>query len=189
VDGTRRLTSRHGFWGVVTGIVLGLPALGAGGLLDPWETHYAEVAREMLERRDFISPWWANEGWFRSKPVLTFWLEAASMAFLGVRTGADAVLSGSAPGAPSALGAPEWAVRLPGWLFALAGGWLLQRGVARTVSPRAGLVGAVVLWTMPGFALLSHQAITDTPLVGAVAGSIGLLLGALATDDTVVVPR
>src|SRR5262249_4086678 len=102
---------------------------------------------------------------------------------------ADAVLSGSAPGAPSALGAPEWAVRLPGWLFALAGGWLLQRGVARTVSPRAGLVGAVVLWTMPGFALLSHPAITGTPLLGAVAGSIGLLLGALATDDTVVVPR
>jgi 4-amino-4-deoxy-L-arabinose transferase-like glycosyltransferase len=183
VDRARPLFSRHGFWALVVGIVLGFPALGAGGLVDPWETHYAEVAREMLERHDFISPWWANEGWFRSKPVLTFWIEAASMAALGVRTGPDAILSGAGPG----MGAPEWAVRLPGWLFMLVGAWLLQRGVARTVSPRAGLLGAIVLATMPGFALLSHQALTDTPLLGAVAASIGLLLGALATSDDVLV--
>ena len=85
----RPLARRHGFWLVALGIVTGLPMLGASSLVDPWETHYAEVAREMLERRDFVSPWWANEGWFMTKPVLVLWLEALSMLVLGVRTGPD----------------------------------------------------------------------------------------------------
>ena len=66
---TRPLRRRHGFWVVALGIVTSLPMLGAFSLVDPWETHYGEVAREMIERRDFISPWWANDGWFMSKPV------------------------------------------------------------------------------------------------------------------------
>jgi hypothetical protein len=38
----------------------------------------------MLARADPISMWWGHEGWFRSKPVLTFWLEALCMRALGV---------------------------------------------------------------------------------------------------------
>src|SRR3954463_16408716 len=66
----RPLLRRHGFWVIALAIVSALPLLGAFSLVDPWETHYAEVAREMIERRDLVSPWWANEGWFMSKPVL-----------------------------------------------------------------------------------------------------------------------
>ena len=33
-----------------------LPYLGAVGLWDPWEVHYGEVAREMIERNDYIHP-------------------------------------------------------------------------------------------------------------------------------------
>jgi 4-amino-4-deoxy-L-arabinose transferase-like glycosyltransferase len=120
-----------------------------------------------------------------SKPVLTFWLEAGAMAVLGVRTGPDQVLSG----AGGVIAAPEWAVRLPAFLFALVGTYILQRGAARVAGRRAGLLGAIVLWTMPGFALLSHQAMTDMFLVAAVAASLGLLLEALATEDDVVVTR
>jgi 4-amino-4-deoxy-L-arabinose transferase-like glycosyltransferase len=160
---------------LVIGAVLGLPALGVGGLIDPWETHYAEVAREMIERRDFISPWWANEGWFTSKPVLLFWLEAISMKLLGVRTGPDQMLAGGTH--------PEWAVRLPGFAFALAGGAILCDGVTRTCGRRAGLFTAIVLWTMPGFAFLSHQAMTDMPLIAGIAASLGLLLRARTTSD------
>lgn len=36
---------------------------------------------------------------------------------------------------------------------------------------------------MPGFAMLSHQAMTDMPLIGAEAAALGLLLRALTTDD------
>src|SRR5687768_14776150 len=42
----RDLHRRHGFWVVTIGICLALPTLGTFGLVDPWETHYAEVARE-----------------------------------------------------------------------------------------------------------------------------------------------
>ena len=182
----RRIEQSGGFLAFLVGAVIALPTLGAGGLVDPWETHYAEVAREMLARRDFISPWWANEGWFRSKPILTFWLEAASMALLGVRVGPDAVLVGRHAGE---LAAPEWAVRLPGLLFALGGAYFLQCGVARVAGRRAAFIGTIVLWTMPGYALLSHQALTDMPLVAGVAASLGLVLSALATPEDAVVHR
>lgn len=165
---------------LVAGTVIGLPTLGLGGLVDPWETHYAEVAREMLVRRDFLSPWWANEGWFTTKPVLTFWLEAASMWLFGARTGPDEVLADHAH--------PEWAVRFPHFAIALVGAYLLADGVGRVCGKRAGFFTAIALWTMPGFALLSHQAMTDMPLVGGVAASLGLLLRALTTDEAEVSP-
>jgi 4-amino-4-deoxy-L-arabinose transferase-like glycosyltransferase len=181
----RPLVRRHGFWVVALGIVSALPMLGAFSLVDPWETHYAEVAREMIERRDFVSPWWANEGWFMSKPVLVFWLEALSMIVLGVRTGPDQVLAGAA----SAAARPEWAIRMPAFVLAVVGAYILYNGVSRTCSRRAGFAGAVVLLTMPGYALLSHQALTDMPLVASVAASLGFLLRALETRDEAQVSR
>jgi 4-amino-4-deoxy-L-arabinose transferase-like glycosyltransferase len=160
---------------LLVGTLIGLPCLGVGSLVDPWETHYAEVAREMIERRDVISPWWANEGWFTTKPVLTFWLEAISMLAFGGHTGPDQILAGGAH--------PEWAIRFPHFAIALAGSWLLADGVARVAGKRAGFLTGLVLWTMAGFAMLSHQAMTDMPLVGGVAASLGLLLRAFTTHD------
>jgi 4-amino-4-deoxy-L-arabinose transferase-like glycosyltransferase len=55
-----------------------VPWLGSVGLWDPWETHYAEVAREMLARGDFVHPHW-EQHWFFSKPALTMWLQALGM--------------------------------------------------------------------------------------------------------------
>lgn len=181
----RPLLRRHGFWIVALATCTALPMLGAFSLVDPWETHYAEVAREMIERRDFVSPWWANEGWFMSKPVLVFWLEAASMVLLGVHTGPDEILAGAA----GAAARPEWAVRMPAFVLAALGAYVLYNGVARTSSRRAGFIGGVVLLTMPGYALLSHQALTDMPLVASVAASIGFLLRALETREEAQVGR
>ena len=181
----RPLVRRHGFWVVALGIVTALPLLGAFSLVDPWETHYAEVAREMVARHDFVSPWWAHDGWFMSKPVLVFWIEGLSMMVLGVRVGPDQVLAGAA----SAVARPEWAVRLPAFVLAVVGAYVLYNGVSRTCGRRAGALGAVVLLTMPGYALLSHQAITDMPLVASVAASVGFLLRALDTRDEAQVAR
>jgi 4-amino-4-deoxy-L-arabinose transferase-like glycosyltransferase len=177
----RPLRRRHGLLVIALGAGIALPLLGAFSLVDPWETHYAEVAREMIERRDFISPWWANEGWFMSKPVLTFWLEAIAMVVLGVRTGPDELLAGGAR--------PEWAVRMPAFVLALVASYVLYWAIARTCGRRAGLFGAIALWTMPGFALLSHQALTDMPLVACTAASLGFLLRALDTPDAAQVDR
>lgn len=181
----RPIHQRHGFWVLVTGILLGLPLLGAFSLVDPWETHYAEVAREMIERHDPISPWWANEGWFMSKPVLVFWLEAASMVVLGVRTGPDQVLAGLT----GAEARPEWAIRLPALLLALAGAYILHHGISRTCGRRAGFIAGVMLLSMPGYALLSHQAITDMPLVASIAAALGFLVRAFDLSDEALVSR
>jgi len=56
---------------------LGLPLLG------PDEPRYAQVAREMFERGDLITPTLGGHGWFE-KPVLLYWLEMASFQLFGV---------------------------------------------------------------------------------------------------------
>ena len=111
-----RLHDHPGLWLMLLGVLLYVPRLGSYSLLDPWETHYAEVAREMLARDDWISLWWSQEGWFWSKPVLDFWLQGLCFALLGVKFQPDAVLAAAAHGrAP----APEWAARLPVVLLTL----------------------------------------------------------------------
>ncbi|MFO0675654.1 MAG: glycosyltransferase family 39 protein [Polyangiaceae bacterium] len=157
--------------------VLGLPALGSSGLVDPWETHYAEVAREMIARHDAISPWWANEGWFRSKPVLLFWIEAVSMRLFGVSATAGRMLG------PNGHERPEWAVRLPVFFFATLAIYTLYRAVAHATDTRRGMLTALVLATMPHWFLLARQAITDMPYVAAVTISICLLVVAFLTPD------
>src|SRR4051812_11305290 len=52
-----------------------VPYIGAVGLWDPWETHYGEVAREMIQRNDYLHPYWEN-AWFFSKPAFAMWMMA-----------------------------------------------------------------------------------------------------------------
>ena len=57
--------------------LLFIPYLGAVGLWDCWETHYGEVARSMIQRNDYVYPFWES-AWFFSKPPLTMWIQALS---------------------------------------------------------------------------------------------------------------
>src|SRR5215468_7450801 len=77
---------RHGFevaLVVLVSLVVLAPGIERYSLVDPWETHYGEVARRMLQDHDWVHTQWQDEG-FRSKPVLTFWMIASSMKALGV---------------------------------------------------------------------------------------------------------
>jgi 4-amino-4-deoxy-L-arabinose transferase-like glycosyltransferase len=56
--------------------------LGGYGLIDPDEGRYAEIPREMLETGDFVTPRLNYVKYFE-KPVLHYWLTAASFAALG----------------------------------------------------------------------------------------------------------
>ena len=133
--------------------LLFVPYLGAVGLWDPWETHYGEVGREMVQRRDYVFPFWEN-AWFFSKPPLTMWMQALGMQVVGsLRT-------------EGALGLyTEWGMRLPFALLSIAAVSLLSLAVARVVSLRAGLATGFVLATMPLYFLLTRQTVTDTPFV------------------------
>jgi 4-amino-4-deoxy-L-arabinose transferase-like glycosyltransferase len=180
----RPLLKRHGFWVVLTGVLLYLPMQGSYSLSDPWETHYGEVAREMLARNDWISTWWAQDGWFWSKPVLDFWMQAAVMSIFGVDYRPGGMLESAAAGHSPW---PEWAVRMPVFALAILALYVLYKGVAKVFGRRAGMLGALVLATMPQWFLLAHQTITDMPLVATLSISMGLLMLGMHTDAEQVV--
>lgn len=52
-------------------------------LLGPDEPRYAQVAREMFERGDWVTPTLGGFDWFE-KPALLYWLQIASYRFFGV---------------------------------------------------------------------------------------------------------
>src|SRR5687767_91639 len=52
-------------------------------LLGPDEPRYAQVAREMFERGDFVTPTLGGFHWFE-KPALLYWLQIASYHLFGV---------------------------------------------------------------------------------------------------------
>ena len=176
----RPLLQRHGFWVLAIGGLLYFPAMGLQSLWDPWETHYGEVAREILARDDWVSLWWAQDGWFWSKPILNFWIQSLAMASLGTHYHADMMLTG-ANGAWTAH--PEWVVRTPNVLMTLVAMYLLYKGVAKVFGRRAGLLGAIVLATLPDWFFLAHQTMTDMPFVAAMTGAMGLLLHGLNTRE------
>jgi 4-amino-4-deoxy-L-arabinose transferase-like glycosyltransferase len=179
----RPLHRRHGFWVVLTGTLLYLPMQGSYSLSDPWETHYGEVAREMLARNDWISTWWAQDGWFWSKPVLDFWMQGLAMGIFGVDYRPGQMLVSHGSGTPW----PEWAVRMPVFILALVALYFLYKAVARVYGRRAGLLGALVLTTMPQWFLLAHQTITDMPLVATLSTGMSLLMIGIHTDPNKLV--
>src|SRR5262249_12014781 len=145
---------------------------------DPWESHYSEVARQMMQRHDYISLFWPgapiDAEHFWSKPVLSFWIMALSMTVFG--------LGGHLPSGTMALSTrAEWAARLPFCLFGVMGIYAVYMCVSRFVSRRAGVIAAVATATMPLYSLVSRQAMTDMAFVGPM--TMALALGALALFD------
>jgi 4-amino-4-deoxy-L-arabinose transferase-like glycosyltransferase len=145
--------------GVAAGVIL--PLLGATGFFDPWETNYAEVARQMVVRDDYLYPFWKDAHFF-SKPILLFWLTAPLYRVLGVGE------AGPMPEGVELLG------RLPSALIGLATVAVLFVVARCFWSRRAATLSALVLATTPYWAFLARQAITDMPYVGL--SSMGLLL-------------
>jgi 4-amino-4-deoxy-L-arabinose transferase-like glycosyltransferase len=156
--------------------LLYLPGLASYGLYDPWETHYGEVARRMLEDEDYVVTRWQNET-FRSKPVLGFWLMAASMKLHGVAE------DGGWSGEFVASHRLEWSLRLPFALFGAAGIVFLWILLARLVSRRAAWLAAIVTATTPWYFLIARQAITDMPACGLLVGAMALFGLAMLDED------
>jgi 4-amino-4-deoxy-L-arabinose transferase-like glycosyltransferase len=148
-----------------------VPFLGAVGLWDPWETHYGEVARMMVMRRDYVFPWWEN-AWFFSKPPLTMWLQALGMLVVGATDGTGELGRYT-----------EWGMRFPFAVLSITAVALLSLAVSRVVSVRAGLATGFVMATMPLYFLLTRQTVTDTPFVTTMVCAMACaLIGQL--DDT-----
>lgn len=145
--------SRRAWSGVLLATVCFLSFLfGLGGvaLTQPNEGLYGEVAREMLERGDFIVPRLNGLVYFE-KPPLLYWLEAAFMSVLG--TGALAARLPSA---------------LSGVLTTALIYWLGQRLWGR----RGALYSALVAATSIGYVLMARQVMFDTLFTACLTLSI-----------------
>jgi 4-amino-4-deoxy-L-arabinose transferase-like glycosyltransferase len=154
------------------GAVIFIPYLGAVGLWDPWETHYGEVGRSMIQRNDYLYPYWESAP-FYSKPPLTIWMQALGMQIVGTnRTEGPLALY------------TEWGVRLPFALWSILGLTLLAYALCRLVGRRVALATAFILATMPLYFLLTRQAVPDTPLVTAMTCALACGLIGQLDDET-----
>ncbi len=166
---------------VVLASVVLLPYLGAVGLWDPWETHYGEVAREMIQRSDYVHPYWEN-AWFFSKPAFTMWMQAFGLQAaeagpnlalaLGLLFAAlGFALYGGKLGPRSAV-KEFWGALglLVGGLFVVLFAWAMTHGLKWTFGSVATADGAMPLFTEWGFRL---------PFTGFSIVAVGLLTYAL----------
>src|SRR5450432_2853845 len=108
------------------------------------------------------------------------WMQAVAMATLGIHYQPDKMLIGNGT---QPLMHPEWAVRMPVVLLTIVAMYLLYKGVAKTFGRRAGLLGALVLATMPDWYFLAHQTMTDMPFVASMTAAMGLLLLGVRSDE------
>ena len=124
--------------------------LGTLGLIDPDEPFYAQTAREMVKSGDWVTPQIYGEPQFE-KPILYYWLVAASF---------------------KALGETEFAGRMPATLFATLLTLLVWWFSSRVWNARAGFLAALVMATGLEFCVMSRLMLTDVPLATFIAGSV-----------------
>jgi 4-amino-4-deoxy-L-arabinose transferase-like glycosyltransferase len=116
--------------------------LGAFPLFDVDEGAFSEATREMLERGDFVTTWLNGQPRF-DKPILIYWLQAASVSLLGLT---------------------EFALRLPSALASTA--WILaiMAFVRREAGGPAGYAAAFIAATTLGITIIGRGAIADALL-------------------------
>ncbi|WP_166636759.1 ArnT family glycosyltransferase [Cognatilysobacter terrigena] len=119
--------------------VLAFAFLGSRGLWDPDEGRYTNVALNMLARGDWLIPHRSFEMAHWTKPPLTYWAIASSLATLGVNT---------------------WAARLASALAYLVSAWTVGR-IAGRLMPGRSSIGALVFATMLLPAVASQLVTTD----------------------------
>ena len=163
---------------VIVVLAVYVPGSWRYSLVDPWETHYGEVSREMLANHDFVHTDWAGnpdpEG-FRSKPVLQFWAMAASLRAFDLA--ADGGYSGELEHDDRTM----IAIRAPFILFGAL--WLVMMWwmLARLVDRRLAWLALLVVGTCPFYAFVSRQAMPDMPLVATVIGAFSMFI--MAVED------
>jgi 4-amino-4-deoxy-L-arabinose transferase-like glycosyltransferase len=138
-------------------IVIYFYGLGAFPLLGPDEPRYAQVAREMFQRVDLITPTLGGHTWFE-KPALLYWIMMAAF---------------------SVCGSSEAAARLGPALFGLltvAAVYWVGRSVARTSSDSemcgAGAWSALVTASMLGVMVFSRAASFDIIVTMTIAWAL-----------------
>jgi 4-amino-4-deoxy-L-arabinose transferase-like glycosyltransferase len=146
-------------------LILQIGGLFTPGLLDDVDSVYIEIAREMMQRHDYVTPY-INGIRFFDKPPLLYWMAAGSMHLFGTH---------------------DWAARLPLALAVLAFllatyalGIRLFAAISPTATPdRAGFYAALALATSIGPYLYTRFYIPDILLALWMTLAVHLFLIAL----------
>jgi 4-amino-4-deoxy-L-arabinose transferase-like glycosyltransferase len=132
---------------VLAWFILQFGGIFSPGLLDDVDSIYIEIAREMMLRHDYVTPY-INGIRFFDKPPLMYWMASGSMSVFGVH---------------------DWAARLPLALAVLAlllSAYVLGNRLFAAVSPasapdRGGFYSAIALATAIGPYLYTRFFIPD----------------------------
>lgn len=135
---------------VVLSLVLFLSGTWILPLLDRDEPRFAEASREMLQRPDYIIPWFNGQYRF-DKPPLIYWCQMASYRGFGENT---------------------FAARLPSALFATGTALLLVYWGRRLGRPKAGFHAALILVTTLQMLIHGRLSVADQPMIFFVAAAV-----------------
>ncbi len=136
---------------VLAGAALSLFAgLGAAPLFDLDEGAFTAATLEMFQRGDFLSTYLNGEPRY-DKPILIYWLQAASVSVLGWN---------------------EFALRLPSALMGLA--WAAMAGLfaRRLFDAETGVMAFVLTATALGVSFIARAATADALLNACIAGTV-----------------
>lgn len=146
-----------------------LYGLGHLPLVGPDEPRYAQVAREMFLRHDWITPTLGGHTWFE-KPALLYWMMIGAFKTFGVN---------------------EWSARLGPAICGLltiaavwfAGSRVEYRGAGDAVNGQ-GLIGAFVAATSLGLIVFSRGASFDIVITVTISWALGFFLAQELTDNS-----
>jgi 4-amino-4-deoxy-L-arabinose transferase-like glycosyltransferase len=118
---------------LVLGVLFGFQ-LGDRALWSPVEGHYAEIAREMVVAKNYVSPRLVGMTYLE-KPPFFYWLESANIKWFGLS---------------------EWSLRLWPAIFAVVGCLAVYVAGRRLFERRTGLIASVVLATSSLWFVMGH---------------------------------
>jgi len=127
--------------------VVYLSSTGGRAVIDYDEGHYSQVALQMVERGDWVTPY-DNGVRFIEKPPLMYWLSAAAFLAFGIN---------------------EFALRLPTALGVIALVWIVMRMARRAAGDRAAAIAGLATAFSAGAYLFTREALHDIWLVLFVA--------------------
>jgi 4-amino-4-deoxy-L-arabinose transferase-like glycosyltransferase len=142
-----------------------LVGLDAPAVTDSDEAFYAEAAREMVESGDWLTPAYNYEPRFQ-KPILYYWLSAATYVVTGASGGA---------------------ARLWSALSGIALVFVTASLARRWYDDDTALLAGAITATSFGYVALGRLALPDLPLALCVTAAIGCTL--VAVGDRVPRPR
>lgn len=143
-------------------VVSQLIIFGLYPFMDTTEARYADIARRMLENKDWITPWFEENIPFWGKPPLSFWLTLSGFNLFGVN---------------------EFGGRFFYWTTSIAVLYLLSK-TARLCDKNLALTSPAILLSCLLFYIASSAVMTDMPLLLGATLALYAQISAIISDHS-----